>query len=105
MHADSFYRVYYNLPQFDFNKIRQETWTDCFKHDDTTLAILFALCGFDYRVWKDNPDVNDRCKKGAFLHGVKDNYNYVREGKNISEHHKECSLQNQQFNNKLLLAQ
>jgi hypothetical protein len=104
IHVNSFLRVYYSLQTFDFSKIRETTWIDAFKHDDTTLAILFALCGLPYRIWKDNPEIGEASQLGAFLHGYKECYDYKRGGKSLEEHQKKVRQEEdeiyQQYKNK-----
>jgi hypothetical protein len=95
LHIETFYRVYWTLPSLSLQEIRDATWIDAFKHDDTTLAILFARCGYPYRVWKENVEQTESRAEGMFVHGYKQDYDYVRKGTSLSEHHQTCAKENQ----------
>lgn len=95
-HTNTYLRVFHLLASMDISAIRNKTWADIFKHDDTAIAIAFALCGYPYRIWRDNPDISeDQSDNGAFLHGYKQNYDYVLQGRTLSDHHKKCARENE----------
>lgn len=80
MKVDSFYKVYdsiYKDKIFSLESMKDNMNISVFKHEDTLMPVLFAMNGFGYRIWKDNPEYhrNNVTKQGAFLHGYKEHYN------------------------------
>lgn len=77
--------------KFNLNDIRKNTCCMITEHEDTMMSVLFALNGFPYRIWKDNPEHK---QQGAFLHGYKKHYDFVKHGLTVSEYFERCRYQN-----------
>lgn len=91
MNVDTFYAVYNSVigdnAKFRLEDIRKNTWTNVTEHEDTMMSVLFALNGFIYRIWKDNPEYHRGRKEGAFLHGYKEHYDFKSQGLSVSDYY------------------
>ena len=63
-------------------------YKEAVKYEDTLLPILFNIFGYEYRIWKDNPEYHRREKEGAFLHGYKKHYDFYKKGETIDTFNK-----------------
>jgi hypothetical protein len=66
--------LYGNNKKFSIEEIIKNTIKMVYLHEDSLFPVLFALNGFPYRIWKDNPEYHRENKQGAFLHGFKEHY-------------------------------
>ena len=114
MNCQAFYKVYDSLygssPKFSLEDIRKNTFVSSTEHEDTMMSILFALNGYPYRIWKDNPEYHRGSKEGAFLHGYKEHYDFKKQGlsgidyfsrvryQNISKRKEKGQLDNEDYN-------
>lgn len=98
MNVAAFHKVYDSVcgehPQFSLETIRAETWINVTEHEDTMMSVLFALNGFAYRIWKDNPEYHRGSPIGAFLHGYKDHYDFKKKGMTDAEYFTKCRTEN-----------
>lgn len=98
MNCQAFYKVYDSLygsdAKFSLEDIRKNTFKASTEHEDTMMSILFALNGYPYRIWKDNPEHHRGSKDGAFLHGYKEHYDYKKQGLSDAEYFARCRYQN-----------
>ena len=58
------------------------------------MSVLFALNGYVYRIWKDNPEYHRGNKNGAFLHGYKEHYDFKKQGISVSDYFSRVRYQN-----------
>lgn len=81
--------------KFSLEDIREKTWINVTEHEDTMMSVLFALNGYSYRIWKDNPE-HQRFgpKEGAFLHGYKEHYDFKKQGLSDAEYFARVRFQN-----------
>lgn len=88
MKIKTFIKIYNNLysdtPIVKLEEINN-TYKEAVRYEDTLLPILFNIYGYNYRIWKDNPEFHRNNKIGAFLHGYKAHYDFVKNGKTIQE--------------------
>lgn len=98
MNRMAFYNVYDSIygenAKFSLEDIRKNTYSAATEHEDTMMSILFALNGYPYRIWKDNPEHHRGSKQGAFLHGYKDHYDFKKQGLTDAEYFARCRYQN-----------
>ena len=98
MNCQAFYKVYDSLyganVKFTLEDIRKNTFKSSTEHEDTMMSILFALNGYPYRIWKDNPEHHRGSKEGAFLHGYKEHYDFKKQGLSDSEYFLRVRYQN-----------
>jgi len=98
MNRAAFYEVYNSLygvnAKFSLEDIRKNTCVTATEHEDTMMSILFALNGYPYRIWKDNPEYHRGSKDGAFLHGFKEHYDFKKQGLSDSEYFLRVRYQN-----------
>lgn len=98
MNCQAFYKVYDSLygssAKFSLEDIRKNTFKSSTEHEDTMMSILFALNGYPYRIWKDNPEHHRGFKTGAFLHGYKEHYDFKKQGLTLSEYFSRVRYQN-----------
>jgi hypothetical protein len=98
MNSATFYKVYESLygtdAKFTLEDIRENTNKTATEHEDTMMPILFALNGYPYRIWKDNPEYHRGKKEGAFLHGYKEHYDFKKQGLSDAEYFARCRYQN-----------
>jgi hypothetical protein len=84
MNCNAFYKVYDSIygnnAKYSLEDIRKNTTPTATEHEDTLMSILFALNGYPYRIWKDNPEHHRGSKEGAFLHGYKEHYDFKKQG-------------------------
>lgn len=98
MKIDAFYKVYESVigdkKQYSLEDIRKNNLLIT-EHEDTMMSVLFALNGYSYRIWKDNPEYNrGGFKTGAFLHGYKEHYDFKKQGLTDREYFDRCRYQN-----------
>jgi hypothetical protein len=90
MNVDTFKTVYKSVigenSIFKLEDIRKDSWLNVTEHEDTMMSVLFALNGFAYRIWKDNPEYHRGSKIGAFLHGFKEHYDFKKQGLTTEEY-------------------
>ena len=90
MNISKFYEIYNNIYSNNPNIIIEnieKIYKEAVRYEDTLLPIIFNLYGFEYRIWKDNPEYH-RGKsnlEGAFLHGYKEHYNLKKKGMTLTE--------------------
>jgi hypothetical protein len=98
MNVDAFYKVYDSVcgenAKFKLEDIRRDTWINVTEHEDTMMSVLFAINGFGYRIWKDNPEYHRGAKVGAFLHGYKEHYDFKKLGMTDAEYFTKCRTEN-----------
>jgi hypothetical protein len=98
MNVDAFITVYHSVigenAIFKLEDIRKQTWLNVTEHEDTMMSVLFALNGFVYRIWKDNPEHHRGKKQGAFLHGYKEHYDFKKKGMTDAEYFQKCRMEN-----------
>jgi len=98
MNVDAFRVVYNSIfgenPKFTLEEIRDNTHSNITEHEDTMMSVLFALNGFVYRIWKDNPEFHRNERAGAFLHGYKEHYDFKKKGLTCTEYFTKCRTQN-----------
>jgi hypothetical protein len=98
MNRSAFYKVYESLygtdAKFTLEEIRENTNKCATEHEDTMMSVLFALNGYPYRIWKDNPEYHRGSKEGAFLHGYKEHYDFKKQGLSDAEYFARCRYQN-----------
>lgn len=98
MNRAAFYKVYESLyganAKFTLEEIRNNTNKCATEHEDTMMSVLFALNGYPYRIWKDNPEHHRGSKQGAFLHGYKEHYDFKKQGLTDAEYFARCRYQN-----------
>lgn len=98
MNRTAFYKVYNSLygadAKFTLEEIRDNTHKCATEHEDTMMSLLFALNGYPYRIWKDNPEYHRGSKHGAFLHGYKEHYDFKKQGLTDAEYFARCRYQN-----------
>ena len=91
MKISSFYEVYNNIyinKKISLEDLKNNVHNFIFKHEDTIMPVLFGLSGFNYRIWKDNPEYSNTKIPGAFLHRYKEHYDkhqfkqYIERSKN-----------------------
>lgn len=71
----------------------ESVYKEAVKYEDTLLPILFNLKGYEYRIWKDNPEWHRRgTTNGAFLHGYKNHYDFYIKGETIDDFNKKRTL-------------
>jgi hypothetical protein len=91
MYVDAFRTVYNSVlgdnPLFNLEDIRKESWLNVTEHEDTMMSLLFALNGFVFRIWKDNPEYHRGSRTGAFLHGFKEHYDFKKKGLSVDEYY------------------
>jgi hypothetical protein len=108
MHVESYYKVYDSIfgnnPTIDLLHLRDNTIDNVTCYDDNMMPVLFALNGFVYRIWKDNPEYHRQQREGAFLHGYKEHYNLIKDGMSYSEYVKKCHDENIEKSKKLGLS-
>lgn len=96
--CDAFYKVYDSLygenALFKLEEIREKTYKNVTEHEDTMMSVLFALNGYPYRIWKDNPEYHRANNQGAFLHGYKEHYDFKKQGLTVSEYYARVRYQN-----------
>jgi hypothetical protein len=80
--------------KFTLEEIRENTNKCATEHEDTMMSVLFALNGYPYRIWKDNPEYHRGSKEGAFLHGYKEHYDFKKQGLSDAEYFARCRYQN-----------
>ena len=98
MNVNAFNKVYDSVlglnPKFKLEDIRHNSWNCVTEHEDTMMSVLFALNGFPYRIWKDNPEYHrGRTSNGAFLHGYKEHYDFKKQKISVNEYFKKCRAQ------------
>ena len=114
MNCNAFYKVYDSIygnnAKYSLEDIRKNTTPTATEHEDTLMSILFALNGYPYRIWKDNPEHHRGSKEGAFLHGYKEHYDFKKQGltdgeyfarvryQNISKRKERGQLDNENYN-------
>jgi hypothetical protein len=90
MYVDAFKTVYNSVigenSIFKLEDIRKDSWLNVTEHEDTMMSVLFALNGFVFRIWKDNPEYHRGSKEGAFLHGFKEHYDFKKQGLTAEEY-------------------
>lgn len=80
--------IYSNNPSIVLEDI-EKIYKEAVKYEDTLLPILFNLCGYEYRIWKDNPEYHrNGIKAGAFLHGYKEHYDFKKNNQTIEQFNK-----------------
>lgn len=103
MNVEAFYKVYDSVVSnasngekaiFSLEDIRSNIGTYSTEHEDTMMSILFELNGFSYRIWKDNPEYHRGKREGAFLHGFKGHYDFVKQGLSVSQYYTKVRTQN-----------
>lgn len=98
INVQAFYKVYESVigenAIFSLEHIRSNIGDYVTEHEDTMMSILFELNGFPYRIWKDNPEHHRGQRHGAFLHGYKGHYDFVKQGLNVSEYYTKVRTQN-----------
>jgi len=75
------------------NKFRLEDLRDIYaesvRYEDTMMPIIFTLCGYPYRIWKDNPEYHrHKSITGAFLHGYKEHYDFKKQNISLEDFNK-----------------
>jgi hypothetical protein len=60
-------------------EILQEIYPESVKYEDTMMPIIFTLCGYSYRIWKDNPE---------YLHGYKEHYDFKNKNMTLEDFNK-----------------
>lgn len=80
--------------KFTLEYIRENVGDYVTEHEDTMMSILFELNGFSYRIWKDNPEYHRGKREGAFLHGFKGHYDFVKQGLNVADYYTKVRTQN-----------
>jgi hypothetical protein len=92
MNRNAFYKVYNSLygadAKFTLEEIRENTHKCATEHEDTMMSLLFALNGYPYRIWKDNPEYHRGSKQGAFLHGYKEHYDFKNKNMSLEDFNK-----------------
>ena len=98
MNVDAFRVVYDSIfgenPKFTLEEIRKNTVVHITEHEDTMMSVLFALNGFVYRIWKDNPEFHRGERNGAFLHGYKEHYDFKKQGISVSDYYTKVRTEN-----------
>jgi hypothetical protein len=98
MNCQAFYKVYDSLygnnPKFNLEDIRKNSFKGVTEHEDTMMSVLFALNGYPYRIWKDNPEYHRGFKEGAFLHGYKEHYDFKKQGLSGADYFSRVRFQN-----------
>lgn len=98
MNVEAFYQVYDSVfgenATIRLEELREKMWLNITEHEDTMMSVLFALNGFVFRIWKDNPEYHREERTGAFLHGFKEHYDYVKEGLSMKDYYIKCRTQN-----------
>jgi len=98
MNVEAFYVVYDSIfgenPKFTLEQIRENTAIHVTEHEDTMMSVLFALNGFVYRIWKDNPEFHRGERNGAFLHGYKEHYDFKYQGMSVSDYYTKVRTEN-----------
>jgi hypothetical protein len=98
MNRNAFYKVYNSIygenPIIDLQELRDNTSVAITEHEDTMMSVLFALNGYSYRIWKDNPEYHRGRREGAFLHGFKEHYDFKKQGLSDAEYFARCRYQN-----------
>jgi hypothetical protein len=101
--VEAFYKVYDSVisnssngkkAMFSLEDIRLNLGAYSTEHEDTMMSILFELNGFPYRIWKDNPEHHRGRREGAFLHGFKGHYDFVKQGLSVSQYYTKVRTQN-----------
>lgn len=97
MHVNSYFIVYDSIfgenPSVNLQHLHDNTIPEITKHDDNMIPVLFALNGFIYRIWKDNPEYHRGQMKGAFLHGYKEHYDLIKKGMSYTDYVKKCHME------------
>jgi hypothetical protein len=100
IHVPTFLEIYdsiINKKNWDLFTLRDQLGQHCMEHEDQSFSILFALHGYPYRIWLDNPEATHGymgyTDAGAFLHGYKKHYN-LKEGENIESYFRRCREEN-----------
>jgi hypothetical protein len=104
MNIDIFFKVYDNFNHDVLthdnlthdklnNKFRLEDLRDIYaesvRYEDTMMPIIFTLCGYPYRIWKDNPEYHrHKSITGAFLHGYKEHYDFKKHNISLEDFNK-----------------
>jgi hypothetical protein len=84
MNISAFYKVYDSVyginKKFSLEYLKNNVYHKITLHEDTMMSVLFALNGYIYRIWKDNPEYNrsNVSREGAFLHGYKEHYDFKK---------------------------
>jgi hypothetical protein len=90
MNVEAFKKVYDSVigenAIFKLEDIRKDSWLNVTEHEDTMMSVLFALNGFVFRIWKDNPEYHRGSREGAFLHGFKEHYDFKKQGLSTEEY-------------------
>jgi hypothetical protein len=98
VNVQAFNQVYHSVigkdAKFSLEHIRSNIGSYVTEHEDTMMSTLFELNGFPYRIWKDNPEYHRGKRVGAFLHGYKGHYDFVKQGLNVSEYYTKVRTQN-----------
>ena len=98
MNRQAFYKVYDSLygenSKYSIEHLRSNSFNAVTEHEDTMMSVLFALNGYVYRIWKDNPEYHRSNKNGAFLHGYKEHYDFKKQGISLSDYFSRVRYQN-----------
>ena len=98
VNVNAYYKVYDSVcgkdKKFSLEDIRANTFAVATEHEDTMMSILFALNGYNYRIWKDNPEYHRNEREGAFLHGYKEHYDFKKQGLTVTEYFQRVRFQN-----------
>jgi len=98
MNVEAFYKVYDSVfgeqAFIKLEELREKTWLNVTEHEDTMMSVLFALNGFIFRIWKDNPEYHRGETMGAFLHGYKEHYDFKVQGLSVSDYYVKTRTQN-----------
>lgn len=79
--------IYFDNPIIILEDI-EIIYKEAVKYEDTLIPILFNIFGYEYRIWKDNPEYHRGEKEGAFLHGYKNHYDFYKNGETIDTFNK-----------------
>ena len=79
---DIYNDIYSSSPHATLEEI-EKVYKEAVRYEDTLLPVLFNVYGYEYRIWKDNPEFHRGEKHGAFLHGYKEHYDFKKRGETL----------------------